>query len=117
MFICATPRAVLSGFDTFVPMRRVESLQYRLVEMTNNDINAWCAFQPVSTTQEDWQDQHDAISDAENFDVSMFKHHYVDNSWADQIWDRTTLRRTFEAPILLSKDKLARSQSRWLTLI
>lgn len=71
MFINARPRFVSNGFETFVPVHRVESLHQRLVEMTNNDVNAWSASRPVANFQGDnWDQQFDDFGGNENFPVS-----------------------------------------------
>ncbi|TVY43091.1 hypothetical protein LSUB1_G001238 [Lachnellula subtilissima] len=57
MFINANPRVVSNGFGSFVPVQITESLHQRLVEMTNNDVNAWSVFRPVASTNDNW-DQH-----------------------------------------------------------
>ena len=72
MFISANPRYVSNGcFESFVPYQRVESLHQRLVEMTNNDVNAWSVFRPVSATVDGWDDQGVEFDCNENFPVSL----------------------------------------------
>jgi len=58
MFINAEPRIVSNGFETFVPFHRVESSHQRLVEMTNNDVNAWSVYRPVASSTSDHWGQH-----------------------------------------------------------
>jgi hypothetical protein len=70
MFINAEPRHVSHGFDTFVPNYRPALHQKKLVEMTNNDINAWGIFRPVAPlTGEDWNHGLNDFA-SENFPVS-----------------------------------------------
>lgn len=73
MFINANPRYVSNDcFENFVPYQQVEStLHQRLVEMTNNDVNAWSVFRPVSATVDGWDDQVVDFSGDENFPVSF----------------------------------------------
>jgi hypothetical protein len=71
MFINANPRAVSNGFETFVPVQITESLHQRLVEMTNNDINAWSVYRPVAPSMNDnWQPNIDEFESNENYQVS-----------------------------------------------
>lgn len=70
MLINARPRIVSNGFETFVPTQRAESLHERLVEMTNNDVNAWSFFRPVAPSIEDWDRQFDNFNSNENYPVS-----------------------------------------------
>jgi hypothetical protein len=71
MFINARPRFVSNDVETFVPAQRVESLHQRLVEMTNNNVNAWSIPRPVGTYQSDsWNHQLDDFSSSENLPVS-----------------------------------------------
>jgi hypothetical protein len=70
MLINARPRFVSNGFETFVPFHRAEALHQRLVEMTNNDVNAWSIFRPlVPSTGESWDGNLDEYSNNENFQV------------------------------------------------
>ena len=69
MFINARPRIVSHGFETFVPYQRVESLHQRLVEMTNNDVNAWKFFRPVATPSNGWDQNLDDFANNENCPV------------------------------------------------
>jgi hypothetical protein len=69
MFINARPRFVSKGFETMVPNQRTEFLHQRLVEMTNNDVNAWSAFRPVATSTDNWDQTLDDFN-TENFPVS-----------------------------------------------
>ena len=72
MFISANPRYVSNRcFESFVPYQRVESLHQRLVEMTNNDVNAWSVFRPVSAIVDGWDDQSVEFDCNENFPVSL----------------------------------------------
>ncbi len=74
MFINAEPRFVSNGFETFVPIQRTHSLQQKLIEMTNNDANAWSVFRPVaSPTPDNWDD----FNNNENFPVSCSRLRYV----------------------------------------
>ncbi|TVY44714.1 hypothetical protein LOCC1_G003071 [Lachnellula occidentalis] len=66
MFINANPRLVSNGFGTFVPTQIAESLHQRLVEMTNNDVNAWSVFRPVATTNDNWDQHIDEFTSNEN---------------------------------------------------
>lgn len=78
MFINANPRAVSNGFETFVPVQITESLHQRLVEMTNNDINAWSVFRPVAPSMNhNWQPNIDEFESNENFPVRR--------SWASNV--------------------------------
>lgn len=70
MFINAEPRYVSHGFETFVPISRTEPLHQRLVEMTNNDVNAWSIFRPVAQF-EDWDQHIDEYGNNENFQVGF----------------------------------------------
>ncbi|CZS93730.1 uncharacterized protein RCO7_09444 [Rhynchosporium graminicola] len=70
MFINAEPRYVSNGFETFVPYHRAEALHSALVEMTNNDINAWSIFRPVvPQANDDWEGDLDEYGGNENFHV------------------------------------------------
>ena len=72
MLINAQPRIFSNGFEPFVPTRREESLTQRLVEMTNNDINAWSVFGPVApsvSTTDSWDKNIDDCGDDGNFAV------------------------------------------------
>src|SRR5271168_4552169 len=70
MFINAKPRMVSNSFETFVPSQRVESLHQRLVEMTNNDVNAWSIFRPVApSATDDWDQPINDFNSNENFSV------------------------------------------------
>ncbi|KAH7360420.1 hypothetical protein BKA65DRAFT_547139 [Rhexocercosporidium sp. MPI-PUGE-AT-0058] len=81
MFINAEPRFVSNGFETFVPFHRAEALHQRLVEMTNNDVNAWSIFRPlVPSTGESWDGNLDEYSNNENFQVhSLYGGYYQDS--------------------------------------
>ncbi|KAE9379388.1 hypothetical protein N431DRAFT_460655 [Stipitochalara longipes BDJ] len=69
MFINAEPRSVSNGFEAFVPFHRAELVHHRLVEMTNNDVNAWSVCRPVaSSTSGLWDQQIDDFGN-ENFSV------------------------------------------------
>jgi hypothetical protein len=81
MFINAKPRSVSNGFEAFVPIHRVESLHQRLVEMTNNDINAWSVYRPVATSASDSWDQH--IDDFGNENVSVNNLPGQSESWSN----------------------------------
>ena len=72
MVINARPRVVSHGFEAFVPFHRVESLHQRLVEMTNNDINAWNFYRPPpdGTPSNGWDENLDDFNN-ENFAVSF----------------------------------------------
>ena len=69
MVIKARPRIVSHGFETFVPVQKVESLHQRLVEMTNNDLNAWNFLRPVATPSNGWEENIDDFN-SEDFAVS-----------------------------------------------
>jgi hypothetical protein len=69
MFINARPRFVSKGFEALVPTQRAESLHQRLVEMTNNEVNAWGLVRPVATAADNWDPNLDEFS-AKNFEVS-----------------------------------------------
>ncbi|TAQ85730.1 hypothetical protein B7494_g5954 [Chlorociboria aeruginascens] len=71
MLINAHPRFVSNGFETFVPIQEAELLHHqRLVEMSNNNINAWSIFRPVAPVTTDNWDQHiDDFGGNENFSV------------------------------------------------
>ncbi|TVY94067.1 hypothetical protein LAWI1_G000390, partial [Lachnellula willkommii] len=66
MFINADPRVVSNGFGTFVPVQIAESCHQRLVEMTNNDVNAWSVFRPVGSTNDNWDQHIDELNSNEN---------------------------------------------------
>jgi hypothetical protein len=70
MFINANPGVVSNGFETFVPVQIAESLHQRLVEMTNNDVNAWSVFRPVTSTNDNWDQHINDFNSNENFSVS-----------------------------------------------
>ena len=70
MFINANPRVVSNGFGTFVPVQIAESLHQRLVEMTNNDVNAWSVFRPVASTNDNWDQHINDFNSNENLPVS-----------------------------------------------
>ncbi|TVY78156.1 hypothetical protein LSUE1_G005731 [Lachnellula suecica] len=68
MFINANPRVVSNGYEAFVPVQIAESLHRRLVEMTNNDINAWSVSRPVvPSTSNGWEHPIDDFNTNENF--------------------------------------------------
>jgi hypothetical protein len=70
MFINARPRIVSNGFETFVPTYRAEALHQRLVEMTNNDVNAWSVFRPVGLPVNGiWDQNLDDFGSNENYPV------------------------------------------------
>lgn len=70
MFINAEPRVVSNGFEAFIPFHRAESVHQRLVEMTNDDVNAWSVCRPVaSSTSSIWDQQVDDCGN-ENFSVN-----------------------------------------------
>lgn len=69
MLMNARPRTVSHGFETFVPIQRAESLHQRLVEMTNNDVNAWNFYRPVATPSNGWDENLDCFNN-EHFPVS-----------------------------------------------
>ncbi|KAE8451996.1 hypothetical protein EG329_002161 [Mollisiaceae sp. DMI_Dod_QoI] len=80
MFINAEPRFVSNGFETFVPIQRAESLHQRLVEMTNNDVNAWSVYRPAAPSAADTWDQHfDDFGNNENFPVQTLYGGYFQN--------------------------------------
>ena len=69
MFINAEPRIVSGGFETFVPLHRAEVFHQGLVEMTNNQVNAWSNYRPVaSSASGGWKHQGNDFSN-ENFSV------------------------------------------------
>lgn len=70
MFINANPRVVSNGFGTFVPVQVAEPFHQRLVEMTNNDVNAWGVFRPVGSTSDNWDQHIDEFNSSENLPVS-----------------------------------------------
>jgi len=70
MFINAEPRFVSNGFETFVPYQRRDLLHQKLVEMTNNDVNAWSVFRPVASTNDNWDQHISDFNSNENFSVS-----------------------------------------------
>jgi len=73
MFINARPRFVSNGFETFVPIQSAEALQQRLVEMTNNDVNAWSVFRPVAAPGSDiWDQNIDDFGSNENYPVCRY---------------------------------------------
>ncbi|CZR66201.1 uncharacterized protein PAC_16102 [Phialocephala subalpina] len=81
MFINAEPRHVSNGFETFVPSQRAESLHQRLVEMTNNDVNAWSVYRPAARSTADTWDQHfDDFGNNENFLVQALYGGYFPNA-------------------------------------
>lgn len=69
MLMNARPRTVSHGYETFVPVKRTESLHQRLVEMTNNDVNAWNFYRPVATPSNCWDENFDDFN-SEHFPVS-----------------------------------------------
>lgn len=71
MLINARPRYVSHDFETFVPIQRAEPLHQRLVEMTDNDVNAWNFFRSEATPSTDWDENLDDLNN-ENFSVSSF---------------------------------------------
>jgi hypothetical protein len=72
MFINAEPRIAPNGFEAFVPFHRAELMHQRLVEMTNNNVNAWSVCRPVaSSTSSIWDQQMDDFGN-ENFSVNQF---------------------------------------------
>ncbi|KUJ21167.1 uncharacterized protein LY89DRAFT_665617 [Mollisia scopiformis] len=80
MFINAEPRFVSNGFETFVPSQRTESLHQRLVEMTNNDVNAWSVYRPAAPPAPDTWDQHlEDFGSNENFSVQPLYGAYFQN--------------------------------------
>lgn len=75
MFINAEPRFVSNGFETFVPVQRADLLHQRLVEMTNNDVNAWSIFRPVAaSTSDNWDYNFEEYNNNENFQVGSLAH-------------------------------------------
>jgi hypothetical protein len=71
MFINAEPRIVSNGCEAFVPFHRAELVHQRLVEMTNNDVNAWSVCRPVvPSTSSIWDQQIDDFGN-ENFSVNQ----------------------------------------------
>jgi hypothetical protein len=69
MFINAEPRIVSNGFEAFVPFHRAESVHQRLVEMANNDMNAWSVCRPVASSTSSFWDQQ--LEDFENKSFSV----------------------------------------------
>ena len=69
MLINARPRFVSKGFEALVPTQRAEFLHRRLIEMTNNEVNAWSVFRPVATSTDNWDQNIDDLSTS-NFPVS-----------------------------------------------
>lgn len=69
MLINARPRFVPQGFEALVPTQRAEFLHRRLIEMTNNEVNAWSVFRPVATSTDNWDQNLDDLSTS-NFPVS-----------------------------------------------
>ncbi|KAK6585416.1 hypothetical protein PZA11_002143 [Diplocarpon coronariae] len=84
MFINAEPRVVSNSFETFVPIHRAEVLHERLIEMTNNNVNAWSIFRPEAAA-ENWEHNLDEYSNNENFQVqSLYGDYFQDSSLAAQ---------------------------------
>ncbi|KAG0646818.1 hypothetical protein D0Z07_6223 [Hyphodiscus hymeniophilus] len=79
MVINARPRYVSHGFETFVPFQRVESLHQNLVEMTNNDVNAWNFFRPVATPSNGWDENLEGFNN-ENFALHSLYPGYYQNT-------------------------------------
>ena len=69
MFINAEPRSVSNGFEAFVPFHRAELVHQRLVEMMNNDVNAWSVCRPVTSSISSAWDQQ--IDDFGNENLSV----------------------------------------------
>jgi len=71
MFMNARPQSVSNRFETFVITRRTEPVHQRLVEMTNNKINAGGNFWPVAAPVSDsWDYILDDFHGNENSPVS-----------------------------------------------
>ncbi|KAL2074541.1 hypothetical protein VTL71DRAFT_8319 [Oculimacula yallundae] len=82
MFTNAEPRFVSDGFETFVPFHRAEALHPALVEMTNNNVNAWSIFRPVvPSTGDNWDGNFDEYGNNENLQVhSLYGAYHADTS-------------------------------------
>ena len=109
MFINAEPRSVSNGFEAFVPFHRAEVVHQRLVEMTNNDVNAWSVYRPVaSSTSSIWDQQIDDFGN-ENFSVirSSNQEMYIGltiNRFKALIRDTTKkLRRQFQDSLPIAR--------------
>ncbi|KAJ5054712.1 uncharacterized protein L3040_000978 [Drepanopeziza brunnea f. sp. 'multigermtubi'] len=95
MFINAKPRAVSNGFETFVPNHRANLLHRRLVEMTNNDVNAWSIFRPVAPSVSDnWDHNLDEYGNNENFQVHSLYGGYIQDDSAGAQNQTVNLPRT-----------------------
>ncbi|RDL40674.1 uncharacterized protein BP5553_00653 [Venustampulla echinocandica] len=80
MFITARPRFVSNTFETFVPHQKAEPMHQRLVEMSNNEVNAWNTFRPVATPANDnWDQQIDGFGN-ENFPGHNLNGHYFQDT-------------------------------------
>lgn len=56
--------------EALVPTQTAEFLHQKLVEMTNNEVNAWDLVRPVTTAAENWDSNLDDCS-AKNVEVSF----------------------------------------------
>jgi hypothetical protein len=68
MFINARPRFVSNGFETLVPIQRVDLLYQQIADMTNNEVDAWSLLEPVAPSADHWDQHLDDFSN-ENFPV------------------------------------------------
>jgi hypothetical protein len=53
MLMNAQPRSVSNGFDTIVPIYRVDCTRRRFVQIMANNVNAWSVSTPVATKTND----------------------------------------------------------------
>lgn len=71
MFISTGPRYVLNEFGSFVPVQRMDRFRQKILEMPNNDANAWKAHKPVAYTEDFDEFQNDVFENNENFNVRI----------------------------------------------
>lgn len=68
MLINARRRYVSTDFETFVP---AVSVHQRLLEMTNNEVNAWSIYGSNTQRESKWDINFDGFSGNENYSVSF----------------------------------------------
>jgi hypothetical protein len=70
MLMNAQPRSVSNGFDTIVPIYRLDCTRRRFVQMMDNNINAWSVYKPVTSRTNDTETGQIETFDAnENYPV------------------------------------------------
>jgi len=65
----APPRYVSTGFETFVASQGAVLVYQELVEMTDNDLNAWSVYRPNLQPEKKWDHIDDFLGN-ENYSVS-----------------------------------------------